>query len=531
LMSEEPEVSVILPAYRSAATLAGCLDSLVSQTFQDFEVIVIDSKSKILASVTAQTANQLKEKDLEILKKFDYRDKDGLLPLAKGIFQMARLPLRAPGHGEIGHLLLGYAVDSTLAQTIKEITHSEVCFFFNQMPAATTLDAARTAELARFPRPAGETEGIREMAVGGENFLVLRRNLKEDFVSEASIWYYLLKSEDKVVVPLMSQIFRSFFLPVLIGALATILGSFFLSKKISARLEKLVAGAHQISSGNLDFTLPASADDEIGRLSEAFDQMRISLKNRLAELKEAHAQAMREERLGIVGRMAATIIHDFRGPMQIIQGSAELLALPDAHAEKRERHSEIIIQQVERIANMTQELLDFAKGETRTRRVVLDIEDLLTEVNFQAEELCKNTLVRVDAELKNPFQLWADKEKILRVLLNLIRNAKEALEGGGEIKIFAFLDRVEGVIQVADNGPGIAPELAGRLFQPFATFGKPGGTGLGLALSKKIVEEHGGSIQCDSEPGKGTAFTIRLPAGERVALETMAYAETGKIAI
>ncbi|HLG94481.1 MAG TPA: HAMP domain-containing sensor histidine kinase, partial [candidate division Zixibacteria bacterium] len=277
--------------------------------------------------------------------------------------------------------------------------------------------------------------------------------------------------------------------------------------------------------------LPPPADDEIGRLSEAFNQMRISLKNRLEELKEAHAQAMREERLGIVGRMAATIIHDFRGPMQIIQGSAELLALPETGVEKRERHSQIIIQEVGRMANMTQELLDFAKGETRARRVVLDIEDLLTEINFQSEELCRNTLVCVDVELKTPFQLWADKEKILRVFMNLIRNAKEAMAGGGEIKITAFLDRVEGVIQVADNGPGIPAELSERLFQPFATFGKAGGTGLGLALSKKIMEEHGGSIQCDSEPGKGTAFTIRLPAGERVALETMAYTETSKIMV
>ncbi len=494
-------------------------------------LVVVRAKGQILASVMAKTGQQLKGQDLEIIKNFDYPDKDGLLPLTEGIFQMARTALQAPGHGEIGHLLLGYAIDSTVARTLKDITHSEVCIFLNRIPMASTLDAARTAELGSASPPAGEAESIQEMAIGEENFLVLCRNLEEDFPSQDPIWYYLLKSEDKVLVPLMRQIFRSFLLPVLIGAFVTILGSYFLSLKIGRRLEKLVTGANQISSGNLDFTLPVSADDEIGRLSEAFNQMRISLKNRLEELKEAHAQAMREERLGIVGRMAATIIHDFRGPMQVIQGSAELLALPDAHEEKRERHSQIIIQQVERIANMTQELLDFAKGETRTRRVVLDIEDLLTEVNFQAEELCKNTLVRVDAELKKPFQLWADKEKILRVLLNLIRNAKEVLEGGGKIKISAFLDRVEGVIQVADNGPGIAPELAGRLFQPFATFGKPGGTGLGLALSKKIVEEHGGSIQCDSEPGKGTVFTIRLPAGERVALETMAYTETGKIAI
>ena len=494
-------------------------------------LVVTDSKSKILASVVTPSAHTPKEKDLEILRKFDYEDKDGLLPLTGGVFQMVRTPLRAPGHGEIGQLLLGYAIDSALALLIKEITHSEVCFFINQKPIATTLTAARTAELARHTSAVSDFEGVHELSIGDESYLVLHRNLEEDFASETPIWYFLLKSEDKVIVPLMSQIFRSFFLPVLLGTLVTILGSYLLSVKIGSRLEKLVAGAHQISSGNLDFTLPPSTRDEIGRLSEAFNQMRVSLKNRLAELKEAHAQAMREERLGIVGRMAATIIHDFRGPMQVIQGSAELLALPNENLEKRGRHSEIIIQQVERMANMTQELLDFAKGETRTRRVVLDIEDLLTEINFQAEELCKNTPVRVDVELKKPFQVWADKEKILRVFMNLIRNAKEAMAGGGEVKITAFLDRVEGVIRFVDNGPGIPAELADRLFQPFATFGKAGGTGLGLALSKKIIEDHGGSIQCESEPGKGTVFTLRLPAGERVALETMAYTETSKIVI
>ena len=93
------------------------------------------------------------------------------------------------------------------------------------------------------------------------------------------------------------------------------------------------------------------------------------------------------------------------------------------------------------------------------------------------------------------------------------------------------MEGTEGVIQVADNGPGIAPELRGRLFEPFATFGKAGGTGLGLALSKKIIDDHGGSIQCVSEPGKGTTFTIRLPAGEKVTLETAVSSNLTKITI
>lgn len=324
---------------------------------------------------------------------------------------------------------------------------------------------------------------------------------------------------------------RAILLAVSLSLLLALGASIYMSRSISSPISRLRDAAIQLGKGQLDATVEVRSKDEIGVLAETFNYMRISLKNRLEELKEAHAQALREERMGLVGRMASSIIHDFRGPMQIIQGSAELLAMPELNLEKRERHSRIIIQQIGRMANMTQELLDYAKGESHARRVVLDVEDLLTELNFQTEELCRNSPVRFDAELKKPFQLWADKEKILRVLMNLIRNAKEAMPGGGSIRVVTFLDRVEGVIQVIDDGPGIPKELAGRLFEPFATFGKAGGTGLGLALSKKIIEEHGGTIQCESEPGKGTTFTIRLPAGERVALETLTDTDTTKILV
>lgn len=491
---------------------------------------VCDTAGRLLASVASPEKENFEETDPLLIKSLYRGHPRAVLHTAGGLYQIVRIPLTTATEGPIGELILGYSIDSALAQTLKDMTHSEVVFFLGKKALASTLPSPATEELAKNlanssnPQPAGE------ISLGGETFFVLPAGLDTSPGGER-IYCALLKSRDAALNPIKNRAYQSFLVLILLGFFSAFLGSVFLWVKVGSRLEKLVSGAYQISSGNLDFTLPPAPDDEIGRLSLAFNQMRISLKNRLEELKEAHAKSIREQRLGIVGRMASSIIHDFRGPMQIIQGAAEILTFPELPEEKRAGHSQIICQQVERMANMTQELLDFAKGETRLNRAVLTIEEVLTELNFQAEEFCRNSPVKFDSILQKSFQIWADKEKILRVLVNLVRNAKEAMPEGGAIKVTAFLDGMEGVIQVSDNGSGIAAEIRDRLFEPFATFGKPGGTGLGLALSKKIIDDHGGSIYCESEPGKGTAFTVRLPAGQRVVLETPPYADTDKVTV
>lgn len=495
---------------------------------------ICDTAARLLASVAVLESDNLSNSDTLLIQSLCRSQPRGMLNISQTIYQVVRIPLLAAGEGMVGNLILGYTIDSALAQTLKDMTRSEVAFFLGNKLLASTLPPAAETKMAQNPPAAVDLPRVVETELKGETFLSLSQRL--DFsITRKPVYYCLLRSRDAALKPVMKEIltrvFKSFFVIILLGSFVTILGTLFLSVRIGQRLEKLVAGAHQISSGNLDFALPPGPDDELGRLSEAFNHMRISLKNRLEELKEAHEAALRQERLGIIGRMASSIIHDFRGPMQIIQGSAELLSLPGAPEEKKRRHTQIIVQQVQRMADMTQELLDFAKGESRAKKQILAIEDLLTGLNFQADELCRNSLVKFRADLNKPFQLWADKEKLLRVLANLVKNAKEAMPAGGEIKVTAFLDGMEGVIQVADNGPGLPPELAGRLFEPFATFGKKGGTGLGLAMAKKIIEEHDGTLQCESEPGRGTTFTIRLPAGERVVLQTTGNVDTDKVVI
>ena len=166
------------------------------------------------------------------------------------------------------------------------------------------------------------------------------------------------------------------------------------------------------------------------------------------------------------------------------------------------------------MANMTHDLLDFAKGEAHLNMENIVAGDLIAELNQIMGDYYRDSPVKYRSVLKHPFQFTADRDKILRVLVNLLRNAKEAMSAGGEVTLMANSSGSEAILQVSDTGPGIPPEIKENLFQPFTTFGKKSGTGLGLALSKKIVEDHGGTIECVSEAGKGATFILRLPVAE-----------------
>ncbi len=281
-----------------------------------------------------------------------------------------------------------------------------------------------------------------------------------------------------------------------------------------------------LKNGATDYVLKHRLARLVPAVKRALDEMA----ERKAR-KEAEKKLRQSEKLQLVGQMAASIIHDFRGPLQILQGSAEIMMFSQTTEEQRIRRFQIIRQQIQRMSNMAHDLLDFAKGQTRLTKAVVDIGEFLQEVAFQGGEIVRDSKVQFAAEQKNAFQLMADKDKLLRVLINLIRNAKEAMAQGGSIKVTVSLEGMEGVIRVADNGPGMPPELHGRLFEPFATFGKAGGTGLGLALSKKIIQDHNGAIDCHSVPGKGTTFIIRLPAAEKVTVQSPNDQGTSKIII
>jgi signal transduction histidine kinase len=237
--------------------------------------------------------------------------------------------------------------------------------------------------------------------------------------------------------------------------------------------------------------------------------------HRMREFNRHYVQELLQaERLALVGRFARSIVHDFKNPLNIIGLSAEMAAMDIATPAMRQSAKVRIRKQVDRLSNMINELLEFTRGaqtpavlaETDYAAFVLPlVEDIRAEVSI------KNVVV----ELQNQpprVTLLLDPARLTNVFYNLAHNAVDAMmPDGGKIMLRFAVAEGEVVTEMEDTGQGIAPEIAGSLFEAFTTFGKAQGTGLGLSICKRIIQDHGGQIHARSKPGQGAVFAFSLP--------------------
>ncbi len=227
----------------------------------------------------------------------------------------------------------------------------------------------------------------------------------------------------------------------------------------------------------------------------------------------AHARMRSEQsnrdRLASIGRMLAGVLHDIKTPMTIISGYAQLMAACD-DAEQRQSYVTHILRQFDLMNGMTREVLAFSRGDADlvVRKVYLH--RFFPELKAQLEAAVAGRGCAVMTSCGYDGVAYFDEQKVLRVIHNLVRNAVEAMPGGGEVRVSLARQGQALIWEISDNGPGIPAELADRLFTLFAT-GKKGGTGLGLAIVKKIVDDHHGTISYRTGE-HGTTFTVALPA-------------------
>jgi signal transduction histidine kinase len=219
----------------------------------------------------------------------------------------------------------------------------------------------------------------------------------------------------------------------------------------------------------------------------------------------------REERLTTIGRLLSGIVHDLKTPLTVISGYVQMMVQADKRA-LREEYGELALKQFEHIGAMQRDVLEFARGErtTFTRKVYLA--KFFSDMKEQLQTQLARLGVELVIDLQDRGTARFDEGKITRVIHNLARNASEAMaDKGGKftIKVTRAKDNAL-VVTFSDTGPGIPKEIEHRLFQSFVTSGKKGGTGLGLAITKRIAEEHGGTIAVRSS-SKGATFTLKLP--------------------
>ncbi|MDP1921997.1 MAG: GAF domain-containing protein [Myxococcales bacterium] len=292
----------------------------------------------------------------------------------------------------------------------------------------------------------------------------------------------------------------------------------------SAHYDKSIARKLGVSIGSV-LCVPIPGDEgrlgslellnKKGGFTEADERLAVLLAGQIGRAfasRQSREDQERKARMAAIGQMLAGVLHDLRTPLTVIAGYAEMMADEPAEPLRREM-AQSILSQLDHVAAMQKETLDFARGEKSVlmRRVYLhvfmrELEEQLTREFEQAEAEVKVVTTYTGAAR-------FDENKMKRVILNLARNAIDAMPEGGRFTLTVDREGDEVIFRAADTGQGILPGVADRMFESFVTAGKKNGTGLGLAIVKKIVDEHGGNITFKTKPGKGTTFEVRFPAG------------------
>ena len=223
-------------------------------------------------------------------------------------------------------------------------------------------------------------------------------------------------------------------------------------------------------------------------------------------------QAVYQGKMSLVGQMAGSIIHDFRSPMTVIRLTAEMLAQNPSEKTVALGCTRII-RHVDRLNRMSHDLLDFSRGACQLERSHVDPSIWLQETCNLLQPILQPNHVALVCDIQTTDRIHIDAERMTRVIYNLANNSIEAMPHGGTLTLRLQKTSEHLLIVVTDNGPGIPEAIRDNLFDAFVTHGKKNGTGLGTAIAKKIVGDHGGTITFTTVTGAGTTFCIQLPAG------------------
>jgi signal transduction histidine kinase len=260
--------------------------------------------------------------------------------------------------------------------------------------------------------------------------------------------------------------------------------------------------------------------EHLSKLNQALEENRALLEARIAErtreLQESQAHVLHQEKMAAFGLLAAGIAHEVGNPLTSISSLVQMLQRRDPDAYTKDKLA-LVSGQLVRIQTTLRELVNFSRpASNRTTRVALAdvVQEALNIAKYYKRTKGRPTVTEVAADLP---PVLGVREQLVQVVLNLVLNAIDATEAGGQVRLSAAVDAAHVTLCVQDDGPGIDAEHQTKLFQPYFTT-KKHGTGLGLFVTRKLVADHGGSVECCSQPGQGTTFLVRLPTVVEVNL-------------
>ena len=321
--------------------------------------------------------------------------------------------------------------------------------------------------------------------------------------------------------------------------LIAVLSWFFVWKIVDRPVKALRRGTERLAAGDLGYQIVGASSDEIGELARSFNGMSSQLKQehnenvawtqtleervdqKTRELKRAHEHALHTEKMASIGKMAAVLAHEINNPLSGILTYAKLLRKWVDHDDGGQSRKKDICDSLDLIASESRRCGDLVKNLlTFSRTTPMNLQPTnLNQIIDQSLRLIQHQVdlagIQVQPQLDTDLPpVLCDGAQIEQVLLALMVNAMDAMPQGGNLWITTQADEANDTVRVIvrDDGTGIPADILPRLFEPFLTTKETGrGVGLGLAISRSILERHNGSIEVQSEPGRGTTFTITLP--------------------
>ena len=336
--------------------------------------------------------------------------------------------------------------------------------------------------------------------------------------------------------------------------LVAVLTWVFILRVVDEPITALTKGTRRLADGDLGYQIEVHSQDEVGDLARSFNEMSLQLRGaneeiiawaktledrveeKTRELKSAHDHVLHVEKMASIGKMAAVVAHEINNPLAGILTYAKLLKKwveRDEMAGDKLKESaqclDLIAAESRRCGDIVKNLLTFS----RTAPINLQSTDLNSVVD-RSIRLVRHQFEMTGIELQLEFAddlplVQCDPAQVEQVLLALVMNAIDAMPRGGNLWIKTRVNpaRDEIELEVRDDGIGISPEILPHIFEPFLTTKETGhGVGLGLAVSRSIMERHGGNIKVQSELGKGTTFTVMLPVDARIPAAADSPAET-----
>jgi signal transduction histidine kinase len=490
-----PDPATIQDASRDVWQLTG--SDLLVLVNRNSQVVALHTKS---AGFTREAAQQYFQKSL------NEEDSSHWWFGAHHLYQTFVQPVYFGSRTEgplLGFLIIGYEIDSRLAREVSKVSSSQVAFSYGSEIVATTLTPAQSESPAVGDLVAGSSHnGPRDVEVGQEKFLATSLDLSGQ--QPTPVRLTVLGSYDQAA-KFQDRLNR---LLLLLGLTAVLIGTglvFLISHTFTRPLASLVEGVRALEYGDFYHPLDPRGSDEVAELTSAFDRMRASL------LKTQQA-LIESEQLATIGRMASSISHDLRHSLAAIVANSEFLCDGRLTSTQREELYQEVRTGVNQMTDLIDSLLEFA----RTREslsptyanVVETVQRAMQAVRLHPRH--QGTLIEV--RNNGGSSAWFDPRKLERALYNLLLNACEAAPGS-EGRVQVTIDRTGAAVTIAvsDNGPGIAEPIRDRLFHPFVSYGKENGTGLGLTVVQKIVQDHGGGVLMERTSDARTIFRITIP--------------------